>query len=236
MKKYDKEGNVSYTLGTTLTLELLVNKCELVRRIYVHSKQLDNQIFRKILQLCQTNHIEVVYSDKAIRQFAEKENCYIVGEFQKFSTPFQYHQPTVVLVNPANYGNLGTIIRTTVGFGIHNLAIIRLAADIFHPKTIRASMGAIFHLNFKYFTNFQDYTMQTSNAIYPFMLKSSVKLQDLNVQAPYSLVFGNEGAGLGNEFLSVGTPVRIEHSSKIDSLNLDNAVSIALYKFTEGDF
>lgn len=48
----------------------------------------------------------------------------------------------VVLVNPSNAGNLGTIIRSCIGFGVEDIAIILPAVDLFDPKTIRASMGA----------------------------------------------------------------------------------------------
>ena len=48
-------------------------------------------------------------------------------------------------------GNLGTIMRTMVGFGMEDLAIIRPGVDAYDPKVIRASMGSIFHLRFAYF-------------------------------------------------------------------------------------
>jgi TrmH family RNA methyltransferase len=58
-------------------------------------------------------------------------------------------------------------------------------------------------------------------------------LQDLRnttFTTPYSLVFGNEGAGLDQQFLHVGTSVKIAYENKIDSLNLSTAVGIALYE------
>ena len=54
-------------------------------------------------------------------------------------------------------GNLGTIIRTMAGFGFANLVLIRPAADVFDPKTVRASVGTVFRLSFEYFDTFNDY-------------------------------------------------------------------------------
>ncbi|MBQ1826888.1 MAG: hypothetical protein II126_02850, partial [Erysipelotrichaceae bacterium] len=51
----------------------------------------------------------------------------------------------------------------------------------------------------------------------------------------YSLVFGNEATGLADKFQQYGTSVIIRHLNTIDSLNLCNAVSIALYEFTRGN-
>ena len=60
---------------------------------------------------------------------------------------FERRAPHVVLVNPADMGNLGTVARTMAGFGFGELAVVTPAADVFHPKTVRASMGALFRLN-----------------------------------------------------------------------------------------
>ena len=233
MTKYDKDSNVSYTLGTTLTLELLNKKVSSCNRVYIHSKQLQNDTLNKILDICKNNNIEVIYSDKIINKLSDKENCYIVGEFTKFDSDINYNENSICLVNPSNAGNLGTIIRTCAGFNIKNLIIIEPAVDIFNPKVVRASMGAIFNINFKYFKSFEDYKKLTNNAFYPFMLKGSTNLHVVDKKNPYTLIFGNEATGLDDSYLNIGTPVRINHTNNIDSLNLDNAVSIAVYEFTK---
>ena len=236
MKKYDKDDNMSYTLGTTLTLELLNKKVEYAKRVYIHSKQLQNETLDKILSICEKNNIEVIYSDKLINKVSDKDNCYIVGEFEKFNCEINYNENTVMLVNPSNAGNLGTIIRTCSGFNIKNLIIIEPAVDIFNPKVVRASMGAIFNINFELFKSFDEYKEKTNNVFYPFMLKSSTNLSKIEKKEPYTLIFGNEATGLDDSYLKVGNPVRINHTNNIDSLNLDNAVSIAAYEFTKKDF
>ena len=233
MTKYDKDSNVSYTLGTTLTLELLNKKVSSCNRVYIHSKQLPNDTLNKILDICKNNNIEVIYSDKIINKLSDKENCYIVGEFTKFDCDIDYNENSICLVNPSNAGNLGTIIRTCAGFNIKNLIIIEPAVDIFNPKVVRASMGAIFNVNFKYFKSFENYKKLTNNAFYPFMLKGSTNLHVVDKKNPYTLIFGNEATGLDDSYLNIGTPVRINHTNNIDSLNLDNAVSIAVYEFTK---
>lgn len=236
MKKYNKKDSVSYALGATLTIELLKNKLESVRKIYFHSSLEKNDVTLKIENICKKNNIPIIQSDKAFRVLSDKENCYIIGEFEKFETDLEKNENHVVLVNPSNSGNLGTIIRSMVGFGIHNLAIIRPAVDIYDLKTIRASMGAIFNINFMYFDNFADYEKKYHNNFYPFMLQAKKKLKEVSFVKPYSLIFGNEATGLPQEFLSVGESVIIAHSKKIDSLNLTIATSIAIYEATKDDF
>ena len=143
----------------------------------------------------------------------------------------------MVLVNPSNAGNMGTIMRSALGFGVERIAIIPPAVDHFDPKTIRASMGAAASVEIEVFDTMEDYLARfPENNCYPFMLDGSVLLQKTELKAPFSLIFGNEATGLPASFAKIGTPVRIEHGHKIDSLNLPIAASIALYEATKGFF
>lgn len=238
MKKYKKSDLESYTLGTTLTLELLNKKIEYATRVYIHSKQEKNETYNKIVDLCNNNKIEIIYSDKIINSLCDKENCYVVGVFKKFKTNIDLNNNHIVLVNPSNMGNLGTIIRSSVGFNIKDLVIISPGVDIFSPKVIRSSMGAIFNINFMYFDNFLDYynLAKDNREFYPFMLKANTNLKDVKNKGKFSLIFGNEATGLSDDYLNIGIPLIIRHTNNIDSLNLDNAVSIALYEFTKNKF
>jgi len=237
MQKYKKELDYSYSLGTELTLELLECHPKEVINVYVHSKQKENEIFNRILNLCKREHIEVIYSDKIFNILSDKENCYIIGTFRKFESPINPKSNHVVLVNPSNTGNLGTIIRTSIGFGIKDIAIIAPGVDIFDPKVIRASMRAFFECNFHYFNSFQEYLDSVEKRdIFPFMLDGAKQLDLIEKPKKYSLVFGNEATGLPSEYQYVGQSVLIKHLDTIDSLNLCNAVSIGLYEFTKGNF
>ena len=237
MKRYKKNDNVSYTLGTTLTIELLKEKIEYVRKVYFHTKLEQNEIIQKIEVLCKKHNIPIEKSDKPFNILSQKENCFVIGEFNKFDTELEKNKNHVVLVNPSNSGNLGTIIRSMVGFGITNLAIISPGVDIFDVKTVRASMGALFSINFEYFDSFLDYQDHyQNNNLYPFMLQANKKITNTKFQKPFSLIFGNEATGLPRDFLRVGTSVIIPHSKNIDSLNLTIAASIAMYEATKEEF
>ena len=144
----------------------------------------------------------------------------------------------MVLVNPSDMGNMGTIIRTMLGFNYVNLAIIRPGVDVFDPRVIRASMGAIFNINFEYFDSFDEYIEKyPQHNIYPLMLKGAKNIHLIEPdQQSHSLVFGNESSGLPDEFLDYGQSIFIPHSEKIDSLNLSMALGITLCHFSKDIF
>lgn len=234
MNKYDKKDPLSYCLGTTLTFELLLRRPSSAKRIYISPKQNRDETYQKLLALAKAQGVEVIENNTKIFSLADKDNVMVIGEFEKFDSPLDPRLNHVVLVHPSNMGNLGTIMRSCAAFNIGGLAIVRPAADAFDPKTIRSSMGAIFSLPFHYYDSFDEYQKEMgARHYYPFMLQAKTRLPDLKKEKPYSLIFGNEATGLDASFLSVGTPVIIPQSSSVDSLNLDNAVSIAIYSFLD---
>lgn len=118
----------------------------------------------------------------------------MIGEFTKYEGQLEKTASHIVLVNPSNAGNMGTIMRSALGFGLNQMAIIRPAVDAFDPKVVRASMGAIFSTNFVYFEDFDEYQAQFGEReLYPFMLDAKKSLHEIRPQGTFSLLFGNEG-------------------------------------------
>lgn len=234
-KRYRKDSLVSYSLGITLTFELLSFRPEQVTRVFLHSAMKEGDTMDRLLALCRERQIEVVYSDKIFHVMSQKENCYVIGEFQKYDGKLQEDSSHIVLVNPSNAGNMGTIMRSALGFGLRQMAVIRPAVDAFEPKVIRASMGAVFSIDFVYFDTFEEYRERYGKReLYPFMLDADICLPDMQPEGLFSLIFGNEATGLPPEFSEVGQSVVIPHSDRIDSLNLPIAASIAMYEATKG--
>jgi TrmH family RNA methyltransferase len=233
-KKYKKEFTVSYALGMTVTLELLLKKQEAVIKIYIHSKRIANKSYNLLVHLCDKYKVPLVENDKIFNKLSQKENCYVIGEFKKYFNEIESQKSHIVLVNPSNTGNLGTIIRTCKGFGINDLVIIGLSVDIFDPKVIRASMGAIFSINIIHFDTFELYLEKFKHHhFYPFIINTECSLTEIKFIEPFSLIFGNESNGLPIEYNKIGQKVTIKHSKEIDSLNISVAVGIALYATTK---
>ncbi len=237
LSRYKHDSPFSYTLGATLSYELLKTSPELIRRIFLRPNIQFGDDLTRILNDFHQHQKEVIESNKAFNILNAKDNCLLIAEFTKPSTPLSYDQdqPHIVLINPSDAGNLGTIIRTAVAFNFYNIAIITPAVDPYHPKTIRASMGAIFHLNIKLFERFDDYLQSGANsrALYSFMLNPNAQTLESTTQPTgnYSLIFGNEASGLPPEFAQKTKPIYIPQSSNVDSLNLSIAVGIALHHF-----
>ena len=186
-----------------------------------------------MFDLCKASGIEIIYNDKLIHKIVDKENCFLVGVFRKYEMTSKCGN-NLVLVNPSDMGNLGTIMRTMLGFDFRNLIIVKPCVDYFNPKVIRASMGAIFSLNIVEMDSLDEYLAFSKNRKYPFMLKGKNVLGKFKfADASCDLIFGNEASGLPDSMLNVGDTVVIHHSKNIDSLNLPISVGITLYEFSK---
>ncbi len=229
MSIYKKTDNISYAIGAFVTFELINYKKEYVKEILI-SKSTKLELKNKIINLCKKNDIKYSYNDKTINKITSKKNVYIIGIFYKYNQNLS-KENHIILDNPSNFGNLGTIFRSCIAFDFNNVALIGNSADYFNPQVIRASMGAIFHLNISQFKDINEYKKNYKNKLFSFMLNTDTKLNSIiKFKTPFSLIFGNEATGLDDQYKYISTPIKIESSSRVDSLNITSAVSIALYE------
>jgi len=230
LRRYEKSSAISYAEGVFSTLELLAARPDDVERVLLSSRGAPNAGAAKIRARCAHLGIEAVIDDRAIERLSPRGSHLAVGVFRKYLVELTVEADHVVLVAPADMGNLGAILRTMLGFGVRDLAIIRPAADAFDPRVVRASMGALFRASFSYFDTFEDYASRFPRKIYSFMTDGATRLDGLRFDSPCALVFGNESAGLPETFRALGESVRIDQTDAVDSLSLPIAVAVALYE------
>jgi len=233
IQRYKRDGDVSYSLGMAPTMELLLARPYLAERVFVSAEAARGEALARLEGLCAAHGVPVEVGEKPFHVLSPKGNCFAIGVFRKGETAlrgFADGANHVVLVSPQDAGNVGTILRTAVGFGFLDVAVVLPGADPFDPKTVRASMGAIFRARVRRYESFEAYRREhPSHNLYPFMLGAHTPLHEASFDPPFALAFGNEASGLPPAFAGVGTPVVIPHAGDIDSLNLPVACGIALY-------
>lgn len=236
LEPYSGELDYTYALGLFPTLEAISQSPDRVRRVLISDKLHEDAAFQKLRTLCVHHGIRIEAAERMLRRVSGKDNCFTAAVVAKKGADIQSGTPRhLVLHHPMDAGNTGTILRTALGFGFEDIAIITPAVDVFDPHVIRASMGALFSLRIGLFDSIESYfSSHAGRKAYLFMLDGAIPLTEAVTHvptAPISLVFGNEGSGLPASFVSLGTPVRIEQNDAIDSLNLAVAASIGMYTF-----
>lgn len=138
-------------------------------------------------------------------------------------------------------GNLGTIIRCALAFGVDELILSSDCADIYSPKTIRASMGALFKQKITVCGSLTQAASELKlhgHSVYAASLsEKSRNIKDIITAAKENerdkIVFavGNEGHGLGESFISACSgSVIIPVSNGVESLNVSAAAAILMWE------
>ncbi len=236
-KKYKRDFDYSYAFGSFTVLNLLHNMPQIVEVVYCHEK-LSMTSLELIKNTCKEYNI-LCYeqADKEVERVRNKDRELVFAVFKKYENTVHPEHHHIVLDKPSDMGNLGSILRTALGFHFKDIVLIGTSCDHFNPKTIRASMGAIFELSIQKFDTFEDYKTSLSHEerdYFCFMLGGDTELREVQKKPslPFSLIFGNESTGLDDFYKNIGTAVHIKHSDSIDSLNLGIAASIAMYNFS----
>ena len=127
-------------------------------------------------------------------------------------------------------GNLGTILRSLAWFGRFRCLLSPNSVDVHNGKSVRASMGAIFHVPVEL-----DVPLQTLPG--RFGRIASLDLQGKPISAAEfrdfdCYIYGNEARGLPREALSGmnATPFTIAGTGAIESLNVATTVTICQYE------
>ncbi len=157
----------------------------------------------------------------------------IIGVVRKREVYVQGLSKVLVLDNLQDPGNVGTLLRSALAFNYNQVFISDNSVDIYNDKVIRASQGAIFKINIKRdsLEHIFHFLKEEKFKIYATALTdNSLYLEELKPHKKCALVLGNEGNGVSEISKEVADEiVKIHMSSKIDSLNVSVAGSIAMY-------
>jgi TrmH family RNA methyltransferase len=229
--RYDKKQPYGYAPGVFPSIELMDARPEVARALIYDPKGMENEGLRRLLARCAHDGIPVEEAPHAVERALGKGNAYCALAFDKYEDTLAAQRDHVVLCGIGDMGNLGTIVRTCLGFGIQDIALIRPCVDCFDPRVVRASMGALFRARVCYYDDYDAYAnFAGERESYFFRLHNARPVGEVSRgNGPASFVFGNEGSGLLGKLLAMETGVVIPHEASIDSLNLSVAVGIGLY-------
>jgi TrmH family RNA methyltransferase len=130
-------------------------------------------------------------------------------------------------------GNVGTILRTADAFSLDGLFLVNACADLYSPKTVRASMGAVFRCPVWSCgaEELGGLLAQSGIPLYGAALRcdtEDVRSVDFSRAA---VAIGSEGQGLSRELLSLcSRTVRIPMNSRCESLNAAAAAAVILWE------
>lgn len=136
-------------------------------------------------------------------------------------------------------GNMGTVLRIAAWFGIKDIVVTEESVDVFNPKVVQASMGALTLVKV-YYTGLEGYIEKALNKNVPVYgtVLDGKNIFTAKFHAPGIILFGNESKGISDTLRHLITrPVTIpgnpEAASGINSLNLSAAAAITCAILTQ---
>lgn len=140
----------------------------------------------------------------------------------------------LVLDRVQDPGNIGTMLRTADAAGVGGLVLLNGCADVYAPKTVRASMGSLFHLPVLQGLEEQAFIDTAKDYGYELLvtcLEGADSLYKADLSGRIAFVMGNEANGVSNNLLKAADKkVFIPMQGKAESLNVAMAAGVVMFE------
>lgn len=140
----------------------------------------------------------------------------------------------LVLDRVGDPGNIGTMLRTADAAGVGGIILLKGTADIYAPKTVRSSMGSLFHVAVLSGVAEQEFIANAKKAGYQLLvtaLDGADNLYQADLKGRLAFVMGNEAGGVSASLLQQADKrVFIPMRGKAESLNVAMAAGIVMFE------
>jgi TrmH family RNA methyltransferase len=179
---------------------------------------------------------EVTYDElKKISRLETPQNVLAVFKMPVYEgVSINPDELTLALDGIQDAGNLGTIIRIADWFGINNIFASKNTVDVFNPKVVQATMGALSRVRVHYV----DLPLELSKVESPIYV-TALDGENINKSSLTKngvIVMGNEGNGVSKEVMAIANkklliPSYPPERPTSESLNVSVATAIVVSMF-----
>ncbi len=138
------------------------------------------------------------------------------------------HPHVLLLAGLNDPGNVGTLLRSACAFGIGGVLLLQGGVELYHPKIVRAAMGALFRLDARTITPAEFATASDGRPLIAASM-DGVSLDQFSFPPRSVIMIGHERQGIAHTPLQPQMCVGIPQQSEMESLNAGVAGSILLY-------
>ncbi|MCQ2506570.1 MAG: RNA methyltransferase [Lachnospiraceae bacterium] len=243
-KRRQEEG-LFVAEGKRLCFDLLENNSEYVKKMYFSSSKAD-----ELVPLMPNAALYEVVKDDIFEKVSETDNSqgvlalvkmpeYSVANLFDDQNAKDLKKSTVLLLDGlTDPGNAGTIMRTALATGVKFVAFTGNSVDVYNPKVVRATMGAIFRLPFVYFKDTKEAIDALKEAGYKIAsthLSGDKMFNEIKYPIKCAVVIGNEAHGISDVSKEAADYlVKIPMEPGTESLNAAVAASLMMYKLYLG--
>lgn len=172
---------------------------------------------------------------KYLSEVQTPQGVLAIVERNKKDLKIDYTQDIIVALDDIqDPGNLGTIVRTVDSIGLTQILVSKGTADVYNPKVVRSTMGAIFRIKIIECENLKQTLKEIKKHKFKIMvssLQTDHTIYDVNYNKKV-IIIGNEAKGVEEEIQEFSDEkVKIPMLGKTESLNASVATGIILYEY-----
>ena len=171
----------------------------------------------------------------SITEVKNPQGILAVIERKNSENEINYNEDIIVALDGIqDPGNLGTILRTVDSIGLKQILVSKETADVYNPKVVRSTMGAIFRVKVIECDNLEKTLKEIKKYKYEIVvtsLQTNESIYDIKYNKKI-IVIGNEANGVSKEIQEMADKkVKIPMLGKTESLNASVATGIVLYEY-----
>lgn len=194
--------------------------------------QPDNQLLIKTLAITESSGLEIV-SEQAMAHASDTETPAGVLAVVSITEPVLPKSPDLLLIldRISDPGNMGTILRSSAAAGIDGVLIGPGSVDIYNPKVVRSSMGALLRLPVLSLSWAGIGEAVDGMAVWLAAADGRTVYSAVNWRQPSALIIGSEAHGAGRRAYEMAhETVSIPMAAETESLNAAVAAAVILFE------
>jgi RNA methyltransferase, TrmH family len=218
---------ISEILHSNIKIEVLITTSQ-----HLSSFQKD---IRRIPEIAEASEAEI----KSASMLQNPQGCIAICRIPYYEAPENAGKEDLILCldEIQDPGNMGTIIRLSDWFGITDIFCSPPTVDLYNPKTVQATMGAICRVRVHYvpLKPFLEHRITSGIPVYGTCLNGK-NIYEEELTSHGAIVLGNEGNGISPDLFplisdKITVPEFGSAPGKAESLNVSVAAAIIVSEF-----
>lgn len=234
--KERKEQGLFVMEGRKMVEEVLRDAPEAIDSLYVTEAYLEQESQKKSLAGV-TYELVSEGVMKAMAETMEPQGILATVRIPKYDKDALLNKEDgvwIALEDLRDPGNLGTIMRTAEAAGVTGIILSGASVDMYNPKVVRSTMGAIFRMPHFYAEDFlgELEELKAGGAtLYAAHLSGTGYYDEPDYGGRSVILIGNEAKGLSEEVAKTADClVKIPMEGKTESLNAAVATALFVYE------
>ena len=236
-KKYRDQNGKYLIEGIKLIREAIAEKADIDTIVVCDNCVKTGEIDQKVLyEIAKYNCVYV--DEKVFNNITDVQNpqgLLAVVEKKNSDKDIKYDEDVIMVLDDIqDPGNLGTILRTIDSVGLSQVIVSKKSGDVFNPKVVRSTMGAIFRVNIIESENLVNTLKEIKKHKFKIVatsLQTEESIYDIEYKKT-AIVIGNEANGVSKEVLDISDKkIKIPMPGKTESLNAAVATGVVLYEY-----